>query len=378
MKILLCGDYSSVHSELAKGLRSCGCDVTVLSDGDSYKNLKADILAPKTKEFRSWKKIFYYLTDLIGINGILVYLKFKKNLKLERYDVVQVINPVVVPAFGALGNALFLCYLNSLAKKLVLCALGDDKEWVGCCLKGKFKYSPFKRLKFSNIHKYYYSLKYVYSPAYIFLDYIAKCYSSNVVAGLYDYYNAYEGKWKTSLIRLPIAKERFSYPKNNAANSQVVVFHAWQKGKELKKGNDLLHQAMLNVLEIYNENQVKYVIASGLTYDEFLKSYDECDIFLDQVYSYDCGVSAALGLASGKVVFSGFETISRFSTESPESIKTIGVNASDDVELMKQAICYLIDNPLVINKIKQNGFEFAVDHYDLQKVSKEYIELWKA
>ena len=43
MKILLMGEYSNVHATLAEGLRKLGHEVTVLSNGDFWKNYPRDI-----------------------------------------------------------------------------------------------------------------------------------------------------------------------------------------------------------------------------------------------------------------------------------------------------------------------------------------------
>lgn len=43
MKILLMGEYSNVHATLAEGLHKLGHHVTVLSNGDFWKNYPRDI-----------------------------------------------------------------------------------------------------------------------------------------------------------------------------------------------------------------------------------------------------------------------------------------------------------------------------------------------
>ena len=43
MKILLIGEYSNVHWTLAQGLRQLGCTVTVISNGDFWKDYPRDI-----------------------------------------------------------------------------------------------------------------------------------------------------------------------------------------------------------------------------------------------------------------------------------------------------------------------------------------------
>ena len=48
MKILLLGEYSNVHWTLAEGLRQLGHQVTVVSNGDFWKNYPRDVNLTRT------------------------------------------------------------------------------------------------------------------------------------------------------------------------------------------------------------------------------------------------------------------------------------------------------------------------------------------
>ena len=90
MKILLIGEYSNVHWTLAEGLRDLGHEVTVVSDGDRWKNYPRDIdlrrrgLDSSSRVQRLTGSI-RYLFDLAHIWP-----------QLRGYDVVQIINPIFV------------------------------------------------------------------------------------------------------------------------------------------------------------------------------------------------------------------------------------------------------------------------------------------
>ena len=43
MKILLIGEYSGVHTNLAKALKNKKIELTTVSDGDAYKKFNKDI-----------------------------------------------------------------------------------------------------------------------------------------------------------------------------------------------------------------------------------------------------------------------------------------------------------------------------------------------
>ena len=50
--IVLLGDYSSVHYELSKALKSKGESVVLMSDGDAYKKIGCDIKLPSLRKSR--------------------------------------------------------------------------------------------------------------------------------------------------------------------------------------------------------------------------------------------------------------------------------------------------------------------------------------
>lgn len=79
MRILLLGEYSNVHNTLAIGLRELGHTVTVVSNGDFWKNYPRDIdLARRPGR----------------LGGICLLLKVLLLLpRLRNYDIVQFINP---------------------------------------------------------------------------------------------------------------------------------------------------------------------------------------------------------------------------------------------------------------------------------------------
>ena len=65
MKILLLGEYSNVHWTLAEGLREIGHNVTVVSDGDVWKNYKRDITLKR--QFDKPFSALRYLKDVVKL-----------------------------------------------------------------------------------------------------------------------------------------------------------------------------------------------------------------------------------------------------------------------------------------------------------------------
>ena len=56
MKILLLGDYSNVHATLASALRTLGHEITLASDGDSWKNYPRDVDLKRP----SFREVLFY------------------------------------------------------------------------------------------------------------------------------------------------------------------------------------------------------------------------------------------------------------------------------------------------------------------------------
>ena len=73
MKILLVGEFSGLHNHLKKGLMAIGHEVTLVNNGDAFKDFPTDI-SIKAKFFKSklgniprqiWFRLFNY--DLVSV-----------------------------------------------------------------------------------------------------------------------------------------------------------------------------------------------------------------------------------------------------------------------------------------------------------------------
>ena len=366
--ILLLGDYSSVHYELSKALKDKGYNVLLFSDGDAYKKIKCDILLPETKKYKNrLLNIIINLLRFSGLFGIKNYFTVKKEIeKINNIKAIQIINPVIIPSLGAIGNILLVRYLSKKNVFLSLCALGDDYKYVSACINKKFKYCPMDRI-FENgiksVGRYLYMLKYVYSPLYFILDLYTRRKVNIIIPGLLDYKIAYENEKNVNeVIELPISKENFMIPKKS--KYPLKIFHAWQNGKELRKGNDVLNRMIEKYIQEFGNSKIDYEIINGLTYDEYLKKYKESDIILDQVYSYDRGVTGALAMASGKVVFSGFE----------EGHFDIGINATPNEDELYKDFIRLVNSLDLVDELKIKAYKFALEKYDSKKVANRYLK----
>ncbi|EIY9461353.1 hypothetical protein M5204_001296 [Vibrio vulnificus] len=385
MKILLLGEYSGVHYELSRALKKKGHNVTLVSNGDGYKNYPRDIdINPKSPSTKVGK-VIAIASDFLGVKGVISCLKYRKIiLNLKNYDVVQLINPIFLQSMGSLVNMYFLRKISKSNGDIYLCALGDDYFWVKDNLSKKYKYSALNKLSLSNFYHYIYSLRYVFGMFFKLQHKYTVHLAKGIIPGLEDYRMVYCGKEidkNIQMIRIPLdeavirnANEKLKILENkvndrNFDEDSVSIFHGWQKGKDLRKGNDILDSV---IKRLSSTNKVSYKVVSGVEYSEYIKLFEECDLFLDQVYSYDRGVNAIIGMAAGKVVVSGYES----EIVGGDNITSIGVNAVPDEKKMLADIGRLISDSNKIRSIKINALRYVINHHDPNIIADQYLKFW--
>ena len=193
MRILLLGEYSNVHATLAKGLRELGHEVTVVSNGDFWKNYPRDIDLT-----RSYTKL----------GGLAYWLRLLRILpKLRGYDVVQLINPMFLELKAARITPIYH-YLRRHNKRVFLGAFGMDYYWVStCCNERPLRYSDFNignELR-TNADALQERRDWLGTDKQRLNELIANdC--DGIVTGLYEYQVCYEPKYpdKTQFIPFPI------------------------------------------------------------------------------------------------------------------------------------------------------------------------------
>ncbi|PTT56604.1 glycosyltransferase family 1 protein [Aeromonas sp. HMWF015] len=147
----------------------------------------------------------------------------------------------------------------------------------------------------------------------------------------------------------------------------IRIFHGWQLGRELKKGNYIFDDAVEKYLAQKNEN-VDYQVVTSVPYNEYISKLNCSDIFLDQTNSYDRGVNALLGMAYGCVVFSGFED--------RDIYPDIGINAVPSSDAIYDSLERLINDPKLMYDIKINALKFIIENHEPSLIANKYLEVW--
>lgn len=380
MKVLLVGEYSGVHTNLAKALREKSIEVLTISDGDAYKQYPADISIKyqfHLSENIFLKKIlslYYILLSFTGLIGCLQYIKHLKVIKdLRGYDVVQVINPIALSGFGSIVNYFFLKFLINNNHKVFLCALGDDYVWVKGSMEDRNHKSMFSKMKWDRFKEYIFPFTQRYGFFYKALNVMAIKNVKRIIPGLQDYYYYYKGYSNCNeIIPIPIELDSEITP-YRFDGYPIKIFHGWQTNKEARKGNDLFDSVVKSLIVNYPE-LIEYEIVGGVSYEVYIKKYDDSVIFLDQCYSMDRGVNALLGMAAGKVVIGGFNEELR--NKYDLNIDQVMIDIEPEFDMIYKKIEYLLLNPSEIEKISNASILFMLENHSFDAVSKKYLDVW--
>lgn len=380
MRILLLGEYSGVHNNLSKALKENGYEVLLVSDGDGYKFFGSDKyirykkIESENKIVKKFLNLYYITLSFSGLKGTLQILKYVKTLKkMKGYDVVQLINPIFITEFGSVVNLMVFRYLHKNNKKVFLCALGDDYYWTKHCLNNGFEYSMFDNLSFTTIKNHLGSIIYVYGFLYPFLNKYIVQKSNAIIPGLYDYYASYKRFQNCADIVPIIIASNNDLSLANTPKFPIRIFHGWQTGKAMRKGNHIFDKAIRRLIEKYPD-KIDYSVVGGVSYEEYIKTFGGSHIFIDQCYSQDTGVNALLGMKEGKVVFSGFEPVVKeyFGIDYDPII-----NALPDEKQIFNKLESLILNPSLIPQYASSAKRFIKEFHSSDYVIKNYLEIWK-
>lgn len=376
MKILLLGEYSNVHWTLAKGLKALGHDVTVVSNGDFWKDYPRDIS----------------LVRRPGKLGGLAYMTRLYSLlpRLRGYDVVQLINPMFLEIKAERIMPVYR-YLRRHNRHVVLGAFGMDYYWVStCCDKKPLRYSDFNigdRLR-ENADALKERADWLGTAKQHLNIYIARDCDA-IVTGLYEYQVCYQPQFpdKTTFIPYPIAIESIdSCTEKNSTEKTIVapsgaergtmplrLFIGINKSRSEYKGTDIMLAAAKEVSQRL-PGQIDLQIAESVPFATYRRMMTGSDAILDQLYSYTPSMNALEAMSQGIVCIGGGE---------PENYEILGeqtlrpiVNVEPDKESVCKQLEWLAAHRELIPQLKQQSIDYVAKHHDHLKVAHTYEQLY--
>lgn len=367
LRVLLMGDYSNVHWTLAEGLRRLGHEVTVVSDGDGWKNYRRDIDL-RRRSLRPADSLLYYMDC------------WRTLLPLRGYDVVQLINPVFLDLRGP-KIAPFYRYLRRHNRSLFMGAFGMDHYWVATGLDcHTFRYSDFNlgsRPRTEEPYNKEFIRDWLHGEkADINIRVARDC--DGIPAGLYEYFRCYEPLFpdKTRFIPFPIDLSSVSPRQPRREGDPVVRFFIGiQRSRSEYKGTDVMLRALRRVEALYPDRcQVR--VAESVPFEQYQQMMDTSDVILDQLYSYTPAMNALLAMAKGLVVVGGGE---------PENYDVLGerhlrpiINVLPDEDDVFRQLQDLVLHPDRLTLLSQQSIEYIRRHHDHVDVARRYVDFWQS
>ena len=371
MKILLMGEYSNVHATLAEGLRKLGHHVTVLSNGDFWKNYPRDI-------------------DLVRkpgkLGGIMYMMKLYTIVhKLRGYDIVQLINPMFLELKAERIFPIYQ-YLRKHNKKIILGGFGMDYYWVSVCCKDKpLRYSDFNigdKLR-TNTDALKERKDWLGTEKGRLNQMIAEdC--DGIITGLYEYWACYQPSFpqKTTFIPFPIKPQLITPGNSNShtyvENHQIIpldipkkvkLFIGINKSRSEYKGTDIMLKAAQAIAKKYPD-KTELRIAENIPFAEYVKMMNGSDAILDQLYSYTPSMNPLEAMARGIICIGGGEP-ENYEIIHEDKLRPI-INVLPNYESVYQELEHLVLHPELVPLLKQQSIEYISKHHDYIKVAKRY------
>lgn len=393
MRILLVGEYSNVHWTLAEGLRTLGHDVTVVSDGDRWKNYPRDIdLRRRYMDVSSRTK---------RLGGAIRYLYDLARIwpTLKGYDVVQLINPVFID-LKAERLWPFYQYLRRHNGRVFLGAFGIDHYWVKVGMDCKtFRYSDFNFGSQLRDYPFMHTMiaEWLQGPKGLLNRRIAEdC--DGIITGLYEYEMCYRPFFpeKTRFIPFPIDlssvtpvrtlhsdERRFDTSKDamsselNTTSSPLNFFIGIQRSRSAYKGTDIMLSALQRLQADYGSDCMKIVKAESVPFAQYQEMMNSSHVLLDQLYSYTPAMNALLAMAKGLVVVGGGEE-EQYELLGESELRPIVNVQPTEQDVYEQIAQRLLSGREDIHQLQLDSIEYIRRHHDHIAVAERYLDFYQS
>lgn len=344
MKVLLLHEMSGVHTELRAGLRTLGVDAQIATFGDGFKRYPTDISL-----------------GIVGSGPRGVASKVIKQLQLasnaRKYDVIQTISPN--PFFSPMSSLLESLVLGGRSR-IVYVAAGSDaiyRKYV----RGLNYHPPHdwyaNATELSRLHRLLGRVDDIVPVCWEYMEFIRQ-----------------EGIQTRDVMPFPIdiSKQRYTGIRRTG---KLKVFHPLNRTNlNFDFKGTLLIQEAFDRLSKTHGHLAEFICAGGMDHASYDAMTDEIDVLVDQAYSYSYGMSAAYGMAKGKVVLSGMERETRqhaFYRECPV------LNLPPSVDGIILSVSKIIEDRNRAISIGEMSRQFAEDWHGHLKVASKYLNIYE-
>ena len=356
MRILLLGDYSGLYVNLKKGLETLGHEVTLMSNGDLWKNIHgADRpLFSISSDNTFTKKIYNRICEPI-IHRDVFY----------GYDVVQSVHSVV---FDPLINTHMINFIKNNNEHFFINLCGSSIVLYKWWKYGKNTYYPYSDCP-EKIKRF---------ESYVPFDIINKkselavtSKSDGILTTSYSYFLWLpQNKNEYNIIPLPTDLSHYQYDANNLQNNKVSVYHGITRPRE--KGTPYIQEAMEYIQSKY-PNDVNITLTNRLTFQEYLEVLKSSNVLIEACTDVDWGMNALFAMAHGRVAMTGANK-DIFNAHGISSCPIFNIEHS--TKHIIQQMEYIIDNRHLINQWGQESNIFVKMHHDATLVAQKYLDTW--
>ena len=380
MKILLLGEYSSLHNSLKEGLVALGHEVTIVGCGDKFKKFPVDysIYAAVCNDNKIANFLFKSIRKVFGLD----FEKIEKAIrfylllpKLNDFNHVQLINSDALETYPILSRFLFKKLFKKIkSRSLLIC--GDETPIVDYWFQNELKYSVLTPYFEDNSleNQFQFPLKYRkenYKKTFKWLK--ENC--QQLITSDLDYGIPMQKMGSsTTFIPNPINTDKIVFQPIENTN-KIIIFLGINRLSYLKKGINYFEKALEIIREKYAD-KVEIIVTENLPYNEYISIYNKAHILLDQVFAYDQGYNALEAMAKGKVVFTGAETefLNQYQLQEDE----VCINALPNETEIAAKLSLLIEHPEKIIAISKNARNFIEKQHDYKTIATKYLACWEA
>lgn len=363
MKILLLGEFSGLHWNLAEGLRALGHDVCVASDGCGWRNYPRDIALDRP-------------TDSLR-DGICCLLRILRHLPGFRgYDVVQIISPYFLRLRSERTLPVYR-FLQRHNGKVFLGAFGTDYYYIRACMEtSTFHYSDFKigdRYRDTAFNQITLQDWYYGGAARATRVIAETC--NGIIACLWEYYASYQPYFsdKTAFIPLPIdLREVIS--RVRGVPEKLNFFIGIQSARSNLKGTDVMLPVLQEVQRKYSE-LCRITEVHDVPYARYQQLMDDADVQLDQLYSYTPSMNSLLAMAKGVTVVGGGEP-ENYEILNETELRPI-INVLPDEQDIYQKLEDIVLHKERIPELSAQSIEYVAKYHDHVKVARQYLDFWE-
>lgn len=369
MKILLFGEYSNLHNHLAAALRRAGHRVTLVSDGDSWKDYHRDI--DLRRRYKGKLGSADYLRQLVALLP-----------RLRGYDVVQLVNPIFLDLKPRWNRRVF-DYLRRHNRVVSLGLFGDDHTIIGRSLDDTYlEYTDlFACGRFIDHPRNRYRRELWNRPDRRELCRHLTARADCLVACLYEYYHLYDTpEFRDRLHYAPLPID-LSEPDGDGRPSRtfspdrpVNILIGIQRERGVLKGTDRM-LPWFEQLATAHPDRIRLTTVENVPFAEYQQLLAATDVLVDQLYSFTPAMNALEAMKFGTIVVSGGEEAAYRFVGEHDLRPIINLRPGQERDNLSLLEATLLD-PDRLTAMSEASRLFVRRHHDADLVAQRYLQIW--